>query len=172
VSVFAWRLFQNILPRGIYFDAGPFIRSLNCVLVVVVWWKQHIIYFWVTAFFVLFGYLFDIGLKLIQPIRWVLQIIFYSFSLSDYLKSRHSFMLLIWFASSWVIWKERNAGIFHDNENAPIQILVNIKLLSFWWLKAKFVVFSYQFHVWFQSLFLCLGIGYWFFGLMNFSCNY
>jgi len=78
---------------------------------------------------------------------------------SGHAKSRCSFMFLIWFASSWVIWKERNARFFQGTENSPSQLLESIKLLSFSWYKANFVVFHYQFHAWCRNPFLCLGIG-------------
>lgn len=80
-------------------------------------------------------------------------------SLSGYAKSRCSFMLLIWFASSWMIWKERNDRIFRGKENSPIKFLENIKLLSFWWFKAR-CFFLHQFHILCQRHFLCLGVGY------------
>jgi len=57
-------------------------------------------------------------------------------------KSWYSFMYLIWFASSWVIWKEKNDRLFRGKENIPFQLLESIKLLFFWWYKAQFVVFS------------------------------
>jgi len=61
---------------------------------------------------------------------------FHQFSTSSGLaKSRCSFMHLIWFASSWVIWKESNAIIFREKESTTYQLLENIKLLSFWWFK-------------------------------------
>jgi len=40
-------------------------------------------------------------------------------------------MFLIWFATSWVIWKERNHRIFRYKENTTLQLLENIKHLSF-----------------------------------------
>jgi hypothetical protein len=74
-------------------------------------------------------------------------------------KSRCSFMYLIWFASTWVIWKERNARIFCAKENIPSQLLENIKLLSFSSFKAYYVTSYYSFHDWCQNPFNCLGIG-------------
>ena len=74
-------------------------------------------------------------------------------------KLRRSFMYFIWFASSWVIWKERNARIFCSKESTPYQLLENIKLLSFWWHKAWFVVYHFKFHDWCQNPLLCLGAG-------------
>jgi hypothetical protein len=74
-------------------------------------------------------------------------------------KSRCSFMYLIWFASSWVIWKERNARIFHAKESTTYQLLENIKLLSFWWIKAHFDAFHYKIHDWCHNPFLYFCVG-------------
>jgi len=77
---------------------------------------------------------------------------------SGYGKSRCSLMHLIWFACSWVLWKERNDRLFQNKENSSTQILENIKLLSFWWFKAASVNFYYRFHNWCQNPFLYAGI--------------
>jgi len=74
---------------------------------------------------------------------------------SGYAESMCSFMYLIWFASSWLIWKERNDRLFRGKKNSLVQLLENVKLLSFWWFKIKIVVFHYSFHNWLQNLFLC-----------------
>jgi hypothetical protein len=72
---------------------------------------------------------------------------FYQFDTSSgFANSKRSLIQLNWFASSWVIWKERNDRLFPSQENSPAQLLKNIMLLSFWWFKAKFVVFPYTFH--------------------------
>jgi hypothetical protein len=42
---------------------------------------------------------------------------------------------------------------------SPIQLLENIKLLSFWLVKAKNVAFHYSFHFLCQNPFVCAGIG-------------
>ena len=56
-------------------------------------------------------------------------------------RSKCSFMHLLWFASIWVIWKERNARLFRATESNMHQLLENIKLLSFSWFKANSVDF-------------------------------
>jgi len=63
-------------------------------------------------------------------------------------KSRCSFMHLIWFATSWVLWKERNNKLFRTKENSFVQLLENIMLLSFSWHKAKFVTSYFKYHDW------------------------
>jgi hypothetical protein len=86
---------------------------------------------------------------------------FYQFdTYSDYGISRCSLMHLIWFACLWFLWKERNVRLFQNKENSLTEILENIKLLSFWWFKAKSVNFYYSFHNWCQNPFLCAGIDY------------
>jgi len=85
---------------------------------------------------------------------------FYQFGTSsNYGKSRCSLMHLIWFACSWVLRKGRNNRLFQNKENTPNQILENVKLLSFWWFKAKYVNFYYSFHNCCQNPLLCAGIG-------------
>ena len=75
-------------------------------------------------------------------------------------KSRCSIIMhLIWFASSWIIWKERNDGLFRAKECSPFQLLENIRLLYYSWYKAKFMSYHYKFHEWWQNTFLCVGIG-------------
>jgi len=72
---------------------------------------------------------------------------FYQFDTSSgFVNSRCSLMQLTWFARPWVIWKERYERLFPGQENSPAQLLKNVKLLSFWWFKAKFVIFPYNFH--------------------------
>ena len=72
---------------------------------------------------------------------------FYQFGTSSgFTKSRISFMHLIWFASSWMIWKERNDRLFRGIQHTLIQLVENIKLLFFWWFKTKVVVLHYSFH--------------------------
>jgi len=52
---------------------------------------------------------------------------------------RHSILYVIWFATVWEIRKERNNMIFNDKECSILRIVDKIKLLSFSWLKEKFV---------------------------------
>jgi hypothetical protein len=68
-------------------------------------------------------------------------------------------MTVIWYSTSWVLWKERNDRIFRGKAKTISQLLESIKLLSFWWLKAKLALFSFKFHEWCQHPFLCLSAG-------------
>jgi len=85
---------------------------------------------------------------------------FYQFgTLSGGSKSRCSLMHMFWFATIWVIWKERNDRIFGGQVNHPLQLLEKIKLLSFWWFKANALVFHFSFHNWCHNPFVCAGCG-------------
>jgi hypothetical protein len=52
---------------------------------------------------------------------------------------RRSFLRLIWLACIWVVWTERNHRLFWGSANTPTQMLDNIKLHSFRWLKVTSV---------------------------------
>jgi len=69
-----------------------------------------------------------------------------------------SFMHMIWFASLWEIWKERNNKIFNGKECSILQLVDKTKSLSFLWLKAKFVSFPFNYHSWWLGPFTMLGI--------------
>ena len=161
VLVFSWRLLRNRIPtkdnlyrrRIIQEEAQLCISGcgkiettyhlfLHCDVFGQVW---QLVYLWLGVFsytpFTILDYYLQIG------------------SSSGIAKSRCSFMYLIWFASTWVIWKERNARIFHAKESSIPQLLENIKLLSFSWFKAYSVICYYNYYDWCHNPFACLGIG-------------
>ena len=158
VLIFAWRLFRNRLPykanlcRGIIqFDdqmcvGGCGVQEtnehlfLNCGDFAQLW---QLVRNWLHVFIAL-------------PSNTEEHFLQFG-SASGHARSRCSFMFMIWFATSWVIWKERNNIIFRGEEKTTLKLLENIKLLFFWWHKANCVAFSYQFHDWCQNLLLCLG---------------
>ena len=74
----------------------------------------------------------------------------------NYSKVRQSIMHLIWYATVWEIWKERNSRIFNGKECSTYQIVDKIKSLSFLWLKAKLANHSFNYHVWWLSPFTML----------------
>jgi hypothetical protein len=70
----------------------------------------------------------------------------------------HAYLRVIWFASVWVIWKERNNRVFNNAASASSTLLEKVKLNSFLWMKSKQAAFSYSFHDWWQNPLLCMGI--------------
>jgi hypothetical protein len=75
------------------------------------------------------------------------------------LKSRRSFLQLVWLLTVWVLWNERNNRLFKQKENFIVQLLDKVKYHSMWWLKAKNVVFMFGDYLWLSNLLSCLGIG-------------
>jgi hypothetical protein len=75
------------------------------------------------------------------------------------LKSRRSFMQLIWLLTVWVIWNERNARLFKQKECSLDKLLDKVKYHSLWWLKANKAMFVFGEHMWWSSPLSCLGIG-------------
>jgi hypothetical protein len=85
---------------------------------------------------------------------------FHQFSFSGRsAKKRRSILQVIWFATVWEIWKERNNRLFNDKECSVIQVVDKIKSLAFRWLKVKYVTLPFNYHGWWLSPFTMLGIG-------------
>ena len=161
VSMFVWLLFRNRLPtKGNLFRRGILSQeSQLCVGGCGLAETSHLLFLG-SSFFGSIWHLVRLwlGVPFCRSVTDCGPFLQFGI-LSGYTTSKCLFMLLIWFATSWVIWKERNDMIFHGQENAPIQLLENIKLLFFWWFKVIFAVFPYQFYTWCRSPFLCLGTG-------------
>jgi len=74
------------------------------------------------------------------------------------MKTRRSFLQLIWLLCVWLIWKERNNRIF-NNVVTPIDELVEkVKFHSYWWLRANNAAFVHGCQQWRSNPLLCLGI--------------
>jgi hypothetical protein len=69
-----------------------------------------------------------------------------------------SILQVIWFASVWKIWKERNNRLFNGKECMIVQVVDKIKSLAFMWLKVKYASLPFNYHGWWLSPFTMLGI--------------
>jgi len=60
-------------------------------------------------------------------------------------RSSYLFLNVIWLATVWVIWKERNNRVFQNATATTYFLLEKVKLNSFLWLKSKqsALVYSY-----------------------------
>jgi hypothetical protein len=70
----------------------------------------------------------------------------------------HSFMRIIWFASVWAIWKERNNRVFQTTSCDPSILAEKVKLNSFLWLKSSQTIFNYSYHDWWKHPLSCMGV--------------
>jgi len=161
VVLFAWRLFRdrlptkmNLLRRGVIANEARLCIAgcgseetsdhlfLHCNIYGSIWYT---IYRWLNLSSVL---PFTVGDHFNQfP------------ALGGLARTRLSILQVIWFATSWEIWKERNNRIFNDKHCSILQLVDKIKSLSFVWLKAKFPSLSLNYHGWWLSPFTILGIG-------------
>jgi hypothetical protein len=61
-------------------------------------------------------------------------------------RSTHPFLKVIWHACVWTVWKERNNRIFKPKARDLVQLLDNIKFLSFSWLKANMLTYAFSYN--------------------------
>ena len=161
VVLFAWRLFQDRLPtkdnlhrRGVLdrdsmlcvARCGSFESSqhlfLHCNIFRAVW---YFIYRW-------------LGVSAVIPAQVTDH--FNQFSVSGGIaKTRCSIAQVIWYATVWEIWKERNNIHFNDKESSISQVVDKIKSLAFRWLREKFPTLPLNYHGWWLNPFTMLGIG-------------
>ena len=73
-------------------------------------------------------------------------------------RSTYLHLRVIWFASVWVIWKERNNRVFNNVVSTPAVLLEKVKLNSFLWLKSKQTPFSYSYHDWWKHHLLYMSV--------------
>jgi len=160
VVMFAWRLFWDRLPtkdnlfrRGVLDQnslecvagCGSVESSahlfLHCNVSGSVW---HLIYGW-------------LGISAAAPQFLPDHFIHFSF-LGGSGKVCQSILQVIWFATIWKIWKERNNRLFTDKTCSIPQVVDKIKSLTFMWLKARFATLPFNLHGCWLSPFTILGI--------------
>jgi len=74
-------------------------------------------------------------------------------------RTTRSILQVIWFATVWEIWKERNNRVFNGKECSIVQVVDKIKSLAFMRLKVKFASLPFNYHGWWLSSFTMLDIG-------------
>jgi len=161
VVVFAWHLFRdrlptkdNLLRRGVInHDSRMCVAGcdsaesschlfLHCNIFGSAW---HLIYRW-------------IGVSVANP--FYVPDHFHQFGFCGGIEKRQrSILQVIWFATVWEIWKERNNRLFKGKECPVYQVVDRIKFISYMWLKAKYATLPFNFHGWWLSPFTMLGIG-------------
>ena len=139
-------------PRTIFSVVVLLTMNLGSVWQVAVWSNRLIICSYIVIFLGLSGILFIDGWAFLWSSL-------YQFSYSGGIaKVRRSILQVIWFATVWEIWKERNNILSKDKECSIIQVVDKIKSLAFMWLKAKFSTLPFNYHGWWLSPFTMMGI--------------
>ena len=70
---------------------------------------------------------------------------------------------IIWISTLFVIWKDRNDRIFDNHFVQLTGLLEKVKLQTYWWLKAKYMTFDFDYPFWRQNP-LCCNFIFGFFG--------
>jgi hypothetical protein len=73
--------------------------------------------------------------------------------------SKHTFFKVIWHATAWVIWKERNSRLFNNKIQEVVHLLEIVKFLSYSWLKVNLLTSAYSYTDWWQHPLLCMCVG-------------
>jgi len=98
-----------------------------------------------------------IGVSAVMPVSVVDHFVQFNY-FGGAAKSRRSILQVIWFATAWEIWKERNKRIFNAHESSIMQVVDKIKSVTFKWLKVKFTSLPFNYYGWWLSPFTILGI--------------
>jgi hypothetical protein len=161
VVLFVWHLFRDRLPtrdnlhrrRVIDSDAQSCVGGCG-----VIETSTHL-FFHCNLFSSVWNHIF-LWLGVVTAMPHDVTGHFNQFShLGGFSKSRHSITQVIWYATVWEIWKERNNRIFNAKASSILQVVDRIKLLTFQWLKVKFATLPFNYHGWWLSPFTLLGIG-------------
>lgn len=158
VSIFAWRLLQDrILTRsnlvrhhvlqpndsmcvGGCGNIETTNHLIECNLFTNVW---YLICHWLEISFVYPGHIKELYLQFTQ--------------LAGMPRASYSYLKVIWLASVWTIWKDRNNCVFKNAVIDPHNIFDKVKQTSFLWLSSNFIPLAFSFHDWWRHPLLCMG---------------
>jgi hypothetical protein len=160
VSIFAWRLLQDRIPtrsnlvrrlvlhsdNNLCVSGCGFIETMDHLFVVCNFFGRvwELICNWLGIYYVCPGSITDH---------------FFQFThLAGMPRSSFVFFKIIWLASTWAIWKERNSRVFANAVIDPHNIIERVKRNSFLWLSTNVVPIAFSFHDWWRHPLLCMGV--------------
>ena len=71
------------------------------------------------------------------------------------MRTRRSFMQLLWLLCGWILWNERNNKLFNNVQRSMLELLEKVKFNSLWWLKANNATFVFDTQRWWSDLCFC-----------------
>ncbi|MCH81957.1 kinesin-like protein [Trifolium medium] len=160
VSIFAWRLLRDRLPTKINLAIRGIItpEAQSCVAGCGGMESAQHLFLSCSIFCSLWSSVRSwIGLTSVDPHSLADHFLQFTYS-SGGLRVRRSFLQLIWLLCVWVIWNERNQRLFWNSEQSLPQLLDKVKLYSYWWLKSTNSNIVSNYHSWWSSTLICLGM--------------
>ncbi|CAJ2632137.1 unnamed protein product [Trifolium pratense] len=160
VSIFVWRLLRDRLPTKSNLITRGILSSSAQLCVAGCGEAESANYLFISCSF--FGSIWalvctwiDIPLTNSSTIR---DHFVHFTSSAGGSRARRSFLQLVWLVSVWVIWTERNHRLFRGSTSTSHQLLDKMNLFSYRWLKSKNVTLALNYHSWWSSPLLCLGL--------------
>lgn len=159
VSLFVWRLLRNRLPTRGNLLHRNIVQANNSLCVVgceVVETAGHL-FLSCQKYCILWSLISAwLGMSLVHhnDLQHYQQFCY----MSGLPRSTHAYFTGIWYASVWVIWKDRNNCIFHNETSHYHVLLEKIKRNSFLWMKARNISFNFCFYGWWKHPLLCMGV--------------
>jgi len=159
VVLFAWRLFRDRLStKDNLFRHGVIDHdSRMCVSGVGSLKNSSHLIMHCRGFGLVWNFIYRwIGISMVTPCYVVDHFNQFTYA-GGGAKTQRSIMQVLWFATVWEIWKERNNRVFNAKECSILEVVDKIKALSYVWLKAKFTSLPLNFHGWWLSPLTLLG---------------
>jgi hypothetical protein len=79
-------------------------------------------------------------------------------ALGGFSKNSRTAFTIVWISVLFVIWKDRNNRIFDNHFDQLTGLLEKVKLQTYWWLKAHFMAFDFDYPFWSQNPLCCLQV--------------
>jgi len=161
VSLLVWRLLRNRLPMKYNLSRTGILNSDDILCAAVgcdnIETTLHLFLQCDTSR-ELWNNVFNwLGISLVMSLH--LRHHFMQFTkMAGWLRSSHLFFMTIWFATVWVLRKERNYRIFQNTASNSVALIEKVKLHTFLWLKSKQASFCYSFTDWWKHPTLCMGV--------------
>lgn len=161
VSLLVWRLFRsrlptkdNLLRRNIISSEDVMCAVAGCATTES---SQHLFLQCDTSRQLWYNVLKWLGISLAMPLNLRHHCMQFS-KLAGWPRSSYLFFTTIWFATIWILWKERNHRIFQNTVSTSDVLIEKVKLTTFLWLKSNQASFCFSFSDWWKHPTLCMGV--------------
>jgi hypothetical protein len=150
VSLFVWRLLRNRLSTrdNLVRRRVLLISDSVCVSSCGEPETAAHLFFGCNTFILLWSHvLYWMGLSAVLPGDSRQHLLQFT-NMAGLPRATYSFLIIIWFATVWAIWKEINNRVFQNTACDYSSMAEIVKLNSFLWLKSSQTSFNNSYHDW------------------------